>query len=446
MAQHWARTGRTSPGRSRCRGLLVGLISAMTILLAWSLPQAARAAGASVDIGCLYPMTGRAALYGKDSVAAAEMAVSEINAKGGAAGKPLRILFADDQSKPAFAIRIARYYIADNKVDFLCGGVSSTVGLAVSKVALENKKIFIGTDHASSRLVIENFHRYYFRVSSSVYQSMAAGALYLADLQKSKGWKTIAFIGPDYEYGHGMWDDLREKMDELKVHYQVIGEYWPKLYEPDFTPYIAAIQRAHPDILVNGHWDGDWIAFVRQAKAYNLFDSVAVYNFDTGGSYEVMEALKDEMPLGLVLSNRHHNNWPDTELNRRFVSKFHQLTGRYPSYPAHGAYAGIYAIAAAVNAAGGTKNTDDLIRALEGMHLKLPKDPDGFESYIDPATHQIVQVQAIGTVERNTDFPPAKAMLGNWKVYPAEMLMPSSELVARRRQTQVIGDPDHLVH
>jgi branched-chain amino acid transport system substrate-binding protein len=355
----------------------------------------------------------------------------------------LRLMVADDQSKPAFAIRIARRYIVDDKVDFLCGGVSSTVGLAVSKVAQDHQKIFIGTDHASSRLVIENFHRYYFRVSNSVFQSMSASALYLTELQKTKGWKTIAFIGPDYEYGHGMWDDLREKLDELGTAYQVVGEYWPKLYEPDLTPYIAAIRSAKPDIVIDGHWDGDWIAFVRQAKAYNLFEHTQVCNFDTGGSYEVMEALKDEMPLGLVLSTRHNNNWPDTPLNRRFVTRFHEISGRYPSYSAHGAYAGIYAIAAAVKTAGGTDDTELLIRALEGLHLKLPKDPDGFESYIDPGTHQIVQVQAIGTVERNTDFPPATAMLGNWKVYPAEMLMPSRELLERRRQISPVSEGAH---
>jgi branched-chain amino acid transport system substrate-binding protein len=400
----------------------------------------AHAAGATVDIGCLYPMTGRAALYGKDSLAAAEMAVAEINANGGAAGKPLRLMVADDQSKPAFAIRIARRYITEDKVDFLCGGVSSTVGLAVSKVALDQKKIFIGTDHASSRLIIENFHPYYFRVSNSVYQSMSAGAHYLADLQKTKKWSTIAFIGPDYEYGHGMWEDLREKLDELKVSYRVVGEYWPKLYEPDLTLYMAAIRDAKPDIVINGHWDGDWIAFVRQAKAYNLFEHTQICNFDTGGSYEIMEALKNDVPLGLVLSTRHNNNWPDTELNRRFVTRFHETTGRYPSYSAHGAYAGMYAIAAAVNSVGGVEDTGALIRALEGLRLKLPKDPDGFESYIDPATHQIVQVQAIGVVERNLDFPPATAMLGNWKVYPAEMLMPSRELLERRRRVPAFAE------
>jgi len=269
---------------------------------------------------------------------------------------------------------------------------------------------------------------------------MSAGAHYLADLQKTKKWNTIAFIGPDYEYGHGMWEDLREKLDELKVSYRVVGEYWPKLYEPDLTLYMAAIRDVKPDIVINGHWDGDWIAFVRQAKAYNLFEHTQICNFDTGGSYEIMEALKNDVPLGLVLSTRHNNNWPDTELNRRFVARFHEITGRYPSYSAHGAYAGMYAIAAAVNSVGGAEDTGALIRALEGLRLKLPKDPDGFESYIDPATHQIVQVHAIGMVERNLDFPPATAMLGNWKIYPAEMLMPSRELLERRRRVPAFAE------
>ena len=414
------------------------MIRLLLFLFMWTLSSPVWAG--TVNIGCLYPMSGRAALYGQDSIAAVEMAAEEINAKGGAAGRQLRVLFADDQSKPAFAARIARRYLEQDKVDFLCGGVSSGVGLAVSEVAAAQKKIFIGTDHASSRLVIENFHRYYFRVSNCVYQSMAAGALYLADLQKTNNWRTIAFIGPDYEYGHGVWDDLREKLDELGVHYKIVGEYWPKLYERNFTPYLDAIMAAKPDILVDGHWDGDWVSFARQAKALKLFSSIALYNFDTGGSYEVLAELKDDIPLGLTLSARHHNNWPDTEMNHRFVQNFYRKTGRYPSYSAHGAYAAMYFIAAAVEKAGGTNDTEALIEALETIRIKLPKDPDGFSSYIDPGTHQIVQVQAIGKTERNDNFPPATAMLGQWTVYPAEDLMPSPETLRRRREVQSIGD------
>ncbi|WP_088346805.1 MULTISPECIES: ABC transporter substrate-binding protein [Rhodomicrobium] len=410
-------------------GALLMLLAGLAAAPSW-----AEESKGFVDIGCMYPMTGRGALYGRDSIAALEMAVDEVNAAGGAAGYQFRIFRADSQSKPAFAVSIARRFITERKVHFLCGVVSSSVGLAVSEVAREHKKIFIGTDHASSRLTIENAHPYYFRVSNNVYQAMAAGALWLAEAQKKRGWKTIAFIGPDYEYGRGAWADLRSKLDEAGVQYEVIGDLWPKLYEPDFALYIAELKRLKPDVIVNAHWGGDFVAFVRQAKSLGLFDMPSIFaNFDSGGNYEVMSVLEDDMPLGLVLSARHHNNWPDTERNRRFVDSFHQRTGHYPSYAAEGAYAGILAIKQAVAMVGNPDDTEALIVALEGMELELPEDPDGFRSHIDPATHQIVQMQAIGTVVRDDRFPPAKTMLGNFEVYDADRLLPSQEEIVRRR-------------
>ena len=116
----------------------IGVTSAILLLWAvlWSAPAEAQDA-VFVDIGCMFPMTGRGSLYGRDSVAAIEMAVEEVNAAGGVAGFKLRTHLADSQSKPAFAVSIARRFIADTKVHFLCGVVSSSVGLAVSEVALE---------------------------------------------------------------------------------------------------------------------------------------------------------------------------------------------------------------------------------------------------------------------------------------------------------------------
>ncbi len=121
------------------------------------------------------------------------------------------------------------------------------------------------------------------------------------------------------------------------------------------------------------------------------------------------------MPLGLVLSARHHVNWPRTERNRQFVEKFRSRTGRYPSYAAEGAYAGILAIAKAVTAVGNPDDTDALIKALEGMELELPEDPDGFCSRIDPDTHQIIQMQAIGTVIRDDRYPARQGAFGQFR-------------------------------
>src|SRR5574340_1273850 len=371
---------------------------------------------ADVTVGCMFPLSGRGGLYGRDSAVGIEMALDEIAARG--EGYPrIRVLMEDSKSRPSLGVQIAQRFIDHDNVNFLCGIVSSAVAMAVTEISRARKVVFIGTDHASSRLTEEAFHKYYFRVSNDGFQSMDAGGRYLRELQAKTGWRRIAFIGPDYEYGYRAWSDLRGVLDGLGVKYEVVAELWPKLFEADYAAYIAALIEARPDIVVNGHWGGDLVAFIKQAKTLGLFDKVRFCNFDAGGNYEVMAELGEEMPRGLILSARHHNNWPKTELNARFVNEFRERAGRYPSYAAEGAYAGILAIAEAVRKAGGVRSQERLIAALEGMRLKLPEDPDGFTSTIDPATHQIQQVVAIGEVVADDRYPPARAMLDNWKVY-----------------------------
>jgi len=408
-------------------------IAVVLILVALLLlPCLASAQEKLIRIGALYPMTGRSGLYGMDSVAAAEMAIDEINGKGGVAGYKLDIVFTDSKSKPAYAVRVAERYITEDKVHFLFGVVSSGVGLALTEVSKQNKVIFIGTDHAATELTLDNFQPYYFRVSNNTFQSMTAGALYLKELQKTKPWKTISYIGPDYAYGHSQLEEIQYNLKRFGVEFQLVSKYLPKLYEPDYTSYITSILKDKPDILVSGFWGGDTVAFIKQAKAYGLFEKMTYFHPDAGGNYEVMSALEGEMPPGLILSARHHNNWPDTEANRKYVAEFKRRTGRYPTYAAEGAYTGIYAIAKAVEKVGTPDNTEALVKALEGLQIKLPEDPEGFTSFIDPQTHQIVQVQAIGLSQANDKFPPAKMMLGDWKIYKAEDLMPPKELIEKK--------------
>jgi branched-chain amino acid transport system substrate-binding protein len=392
------------------------------------------AAEADVTVGCVYPMTGRSGIYGRDSIGGIRVALERLEAQRSPRMPRVRVIVDDSRSKAAYAVRLAEDYIRRDGARFLCGIVSSGVGLAVSRLAAERQVILVGTDHASSRLTIEEFHRHYFRLSNDTYASMAAGARYLLDLQRRTGWSRIAFIGPDYDYGHVSLLDLRGNLDRLGGRYQLVGAFWPKLYEPDYSAHIQAILQTKPDIVVTALWGGDLIAFIKQAAATEFFEHIRLANFDSGGNYDLMVALGDDPPPGLILSARHHVNWPETPLNRWFVDTFRRIEGRYPTYAAQGAYSGIVAIAEAVRLAGGAQSTEALIQALEGLRIELPEDPPGFTSYIDPTTHQIVQVQAVGEVVRDTRYPPAKVMLGNWVQYPAEELKPPEDVVRARRE------------
>lgn len=424
------------------RGALKRLALAGCLLLSAGLSAHAEriVLGASPEeadavVGCIYPMTGRAAIYGEDSVQGIRLALKDI-ADGRVTGKPgprLRVIVDDALSKASYGLRLAENFIDKDHVNFLCGMVSSGVAQVVSDVARRRNTILIGTDHASSRLTIETEHPHYFRVSNDSWTSNAAGARYLRDIRAKEPWQRIAILNPDYEYGHVSRDDLLAAMDRLGMKYEVVAELWPKLYEPDYSSYIQALKDLKPDIVVTALWGGDFLAFLKQAEATDLFSQMRVANFDTGANYDVLVQLGAQPPPGLILSARHHNNWPDTAENHHFVEGFRALVGRYPTYAAEGAYTGMVAIAKAVDEVGNATDDKALIKALEGMRLKLPEDPEGYASTIDPLTHQILQAQAVGTPVPNDHFPPAKAMLGNIRAYSAQDLRPPPDLVRARR-------------
>ena len=370
-----------------------------------------------VNVGCLFPLVGSAGLYGRDSVAAIHIAQEDLKNNEKFSQLNINISIGDTRSNVLRAVQIARDFVNHDDIDFLCGVVSSRIALAVSEIAKEKNIFFIGTDHASPRLIDEALHPYYFRVSNDTRQSMRAGASYIQSHYASGQPISLAFIGPDYDYGYQAWEDLKNFLNEAGIQYEIVGEFWPKLFETDYDIYIEELMATNADIVINGQWGQDFIAFIRQAKGYDFFKQHNLMNFDAGGNYETFAELGDDMPLGLVLSARHHVNWPQTPNNMAFVERFKEQTGRYPSYAAQGAYSGIVSIAEAVIEAGGLEKPENIKHALENLVLKLPEDPEGFSSRMDPHSHQLIQTQAIGISTANTDYPPAKVLLDNWYIY-----------------------------
>jgi branched-chain amino acid transport system substrate-binding protein len=395
-------------------------------LLALSLPTNAveLALGASKEqaqttVGCLFPMSGRGGLYGQDSLIGIQLAFEHLKGQQ-QSFSAIRVLVADSSSKASKAVRQVRNFVHNDGVRFICGVVNSAVALQVAQVAEEEKVFFIGTDHASSGLTEGKSRPYYFRVNNNSKQSMQAAASYIKEKFGKRNRNTplrIAYIGPDYDYGYQAWKDLRHGLDVQQISYQVETVLWPKLYEPDYSPFLRVLLDKDVDLVVNALWGGDLVAFIQQANRTKLFEHARFANFDTGGNYEVLATLGEDMPEGVILSSRHHNNWPETQYNRWFVERFFALSGRYPSYAAEGAYSGILAIAEALRIAGPTADDESMRRVLSNLELKLPEDPSDFISFMNPADHQLQQVISIGETIPDHRFPPAKMMLGHWRTY-----------------------------
>ncbi|SIS67281.1 ABC transporter substrate-binding protein [Neptunomonas antarctica] len=379
-------------------------------------------AEAQTVVGCLFPMSGRGGLYGRDSVVGIQLAFEHLEQQQ-QAYPPIRVLVSDSSSKASKAVRQVRDFVRNDKVRFICGVVNSAVALQVAQVAEEEKVFFIGTDHASSRLTQDGPLPYYFRVNNNSAQSMQAAARYIKEKfgqGNAQSPLSIAYIGPDYDYGYQVWKDLRQGLNRAQVSYQIETVLWPKLYEPDYSPYLRVLAEKKVDLVVNALWGGDLVAFIQQANQTTLFQHTRFANFDTGGNYEVLAALGEDMPAGLILSSRHHNNWPETEENRWFVERFFAISGRYPSYAAEGAYSGILAIAEVLRIAGSEAGDATMRKVFSTLQLKLPEDPHGFTSFMNPVNHQLQQVIAIGETIPDQRFAPARMMLGHWRIYPPE--------------------------
>ncbi len=388
---------------------------------------------AQTTVGCLFPMSGRGGLYGRDSVVGIQLAFEHLQLQQTSHPQQqpqpaIRVLVADSSSKASKATRQVRNFVRNDGVRFICGVVNSAIAIQVAQIAEEEKVFFIGTDHATSRLTEGQSHPYYFRVNNNSKQSMEAAASYIKEKfgqRHNNKPLRIAYIGPDYDYGYQAWKDLRRGLDSQQINYQVETVLWPKLYEPDYSPYLRVLLKKDVDLVVNALWGGDLVAFIQQANRTQLFQHARFANFDTGGNYEVLSALGEAMPEGLILASRHNNNWPETEHNRWFVERFFALSGRYPSYAAEGAYSGILAIAEAIRIAGTDADDEAMRTALSNLRIKLPEDPENFSSFMNPTNHQLQQVIAIGETVSDDRYPPARKMLGHWRIYRPTAVEPS---------------------
>ena len=97
--------------------------------------ETAYAAGETIKLGLVAPMSGPNARYGSFSMRGAQLAVKEINDAGGVDGRKIELVSGDSQGTPVEGVSATRRLIDSDKVDFIIGDVSSSVTLAMQPVA-----------------------------------------------------------------------------------------------------------------------------------------------------------------------------------------------------------------------------------------------------------------------------------------------------------------------
>src|SRR3989441_10444391 len=246
----------------RAYGILVTVLTLVVVSAGSALAQ-------TVKIGTAMDLTGVAALIGKSGVAGMELAIEDLNKKGGLLGRTVELIVRDSKLRPEIGARELKELILNEKIDLALGPVSSGVGLAVSEVAKEHKVPICMHTANTERMTVERGHRYIFQLVPNTFME---GTMVGMRAAERKEWKRFILIGPDYDYGRTVAAAFTAKLKELRPDAEIAKEFWPKLGEPDFTSYITGILAQKPDVVYSILWGGDIVAFLKQAKPYGLFD------------------------------------------------------------------------------------------------------------------------------------------------------------------------------
>src|SRR6202167_2410964 len=224
----------------------------------------ARAAD-SVKIGLDNPLTGTYAGPGKNELIGCQLAVEQINAKGGILGRQVDLIVEDSTSGDAgTAVQKARKLIDNDKVDFLLGNVNSALALAIAQVSNEKKPLHIVRGAHTDAVTGSSCHWNVFRVCNTTQMEAAAVA---GVLVKEYG-KKFYYITPDYAYGHTLEAGMIKACAAFGGT-RAGGDLAP-LGTTDFSSYLIKAQAANPDVIIFLTQGDDMINALRQAVQFGL--------------------------------------------------------------------------------------------------------------------------------------------------------------------------------
>ena len=130
--------------RLKWRGALASFV-ATAALAAFGVPAGAQApSGQPITIGFGMALTGPLAANGKQALLGAKIWEETINKKGGLLGRPVKLVYYDDQSNPSTVPGIYTKLLDVDKVDLVTGPYATAMIAPAMPVVMQKGKVFIG--------------------------------------------------------------------------------------------------------------------------------------------------------------------------------------------------------------------------------------------------------------------------------------------------------------
>jgi branched-chain amino acid transport system substrate-binding protein len=279
--------------KSRTSTWIAGATVALAACAMSAIPASAQSKE-PIKIGFGMALTGPLSANGKMSLVAMQVWESDINAKGGLLGRPVKLVYYDDQSKPDTVPGIYTKLLDIDKVDLIVSGYASGQIAPAMPIAIQKKKLFVSLFGTG---INETFHysKYFSMIPNGPTPKPAftRGFFKVAEVQKPKP-QTIAIAMADAEFGRNACEGAHE--NAMKSSFKIVYE---KSYPPsttDFSPIVRAVQAANPDLFVVCSYPLDTVGMI------NAMHEVGFKPKMWGGAMVGLQATVFKTKLGPLLN------------------------------------------------------------------------------------------------------------------------------------------------
>lgn len=347
-----------------------------------------------------------------------ELAVDQVNEKGGIHGKTLEIIMRDDGGTQSNAIREAQTLVQRDKVDLLAGSFLSHIALAISDFAQRKNVFFLAGEPLTDKMTWEKGNANTFRLRDSTYMKVAM-LIDDAVALKKKRW---ALVYPNYEYGQSAVETFKKMMKVRQPDIEFVTEQATPFNKIDAASTVQAIADAKPEAIFNVLFSTDLTKFVRAGNTRHLFDGVEVVSLLTGEP-EYLDPLGADTPKGWIVTG-----YPwyaiDTPEHNAFLKAYQEKFHDYPRLGSLVGYMMVQSLAAGLEKAKSTK-TEDLIQAFKGLEHSSPVGKIHYRA-ID---HQSTMGAYVGRL----DVKDGKGVMVDIRYIDGASVQPSDEEVAKLR-------------
>jgi branched-chain amino acid transport system substrate-binding protein len=280
--------------------------------------------GQPITIGFGMALTGPLAANGKQTLLGMKIWEEETNAKGGLLGRPVKLVFYDDQSNPSTVPGIYTKLIDVDKVNLVVSGYATNMVAPAMPVVMQKNKVF----PSLFALDVNAEFKYpkYFSVlptGPNTKGSFTEG-FYQVALEQNPKPTTVALAAEDAEFSNNACEGARENAKKFNMKIVYDRKYPPNT--TDFTPIVRALQAANADLVIVCSYPLSSVGIVNTINELNYKPKMI------GGAMVGLQATVFKQRLGAKLNGIvNYETWVPSEKlmapARAFFDKYQARAG-----------------------------------------------------------------------------------------------------------------------